>query len=307
MREEEKEKSTLPVDSNLREIVAYPDPSFPLEIWDADMMDYLNTSLPLHWHSEAEYAVIVTGHMIYGFREHEVELGPGDVLFVKPDVMHYTRQKNESDSSEMYTIAFPLTLISPSDRPLWKKYILPLLRADFLSLKIEGESANGKEVKLILERIHSLKDNLEENALEAMSLLYRLWEKTIEYIRDSGLQHSKTKNSDSTREDESLRRALGVIHSRYGEKLTVDDIADGAYISRNSCFRYFRSAFNRTPLDVLNEYRLSVAVSLLKGDETITKIASSCGFGSSSYFTRFFRLKYGMPPQKYRENLRAGS
>jgi AraC family transcriptional regulator, melibiose operon regulatory protein len=305
MNGNEKDKSTLPVDSNLREIVAYPDPSFPLEIWDADMRDYLNTALPLHWHSEAEYAVIVSGHMIYGFREHEVELGPGDVLFVKPCTMHYTRQKDESDPVGMYTVAFPLTLLSSPESPLWRKYILPLLRTDFLSLKIEGDTADDKEAKLILERIHSLKDNLEENSLEAMSLLYNLWKKTLECITASGIQHPETKNSDRTREDESLRRALGVIHSRYSEKLTVDDIADGAYISRNSCFRYFRSAFNRTPLDVLNEYRLSVAVSLLKGDETITKIASSCGFGSSSYFTRFFRLKYGMPPQKCRENLKS--
>ena len=89
----------------------------------------------------------------------------------------------------------------------------------------------------------------------------------------------------------------------------MDDIAAAAYSSRNSCFRYFHNCFGKTPLEVLNEHRLSVAASLLATDKPVTEISLACGFGSSSYFAKLFHAKFGttphktkwMPPSKFRE------
>ena len=99
-----------------------------------------------------------------------------------------------------------------------------------------------------------------------------------------------------------MKRALSFIYSHYSEKITVDDIAVASYLSRTSLFRKFSSCFGKTPLEVLNDERLSRAASLLETtDHSVTRISLSTGFTSSSYFTKSFREKFGVTPLQYRK------
>ncbi|MBO7169862.1 MAG: helix-turn-helix transcriptional regulator, partial [Clostridia bacterium] len=51
------------------------------------------------------------------------------------------------------------------------------------------------------------------------------------------------------------------------------------------------------------EYRLSVAKNLLLTTKnTISQVAEACGFASTSYFTKLFKEKNGIPPKEYRKS-----
>lgn len=292
---------SLAIDHNFREIVPYGDPSFPLEIWTGDMPRFVNCGLPLHWHPEFEYAMILKGRMVYGFQEYSIELGPGDCLFVNADRLHYTRQAHMDDPVLMYTIAFlPSLLAGGEQTALHQKYILPVAQQKFHGLRIEPDNACGQEVHRLLGEIYQSRAMEAGFELHALSLLYRLWLETLRYLEQTDLSSYSHSSAIASRDEACIKRALAFIHAHYGDKLTVDNIASAACISRNSCFRYFRSCFGKSPLEVLNEHRLSVAASLLSTGRPITEIAISCGFGSSSYFTKLFHSKFGMTPQQYR-------
>ena len=56
-----------------------------------------------------------------------------------------------------------------------------------------------------------------------------------------------------------------------------------------------------TPVEYIRNYRLQKACYLLaESEDAITQIAYSCGLGSSSYFGKTFREKFGCSPLEYR-------
>ena len=291
---------TLHLDKNSREIVGYGDPMFPLEIWTGNFNGKAGTGFPPHWHNEFEYGVILEGHMIYVFPEYAIELGPGDCIFVNANRMHYTKKQSDETVS-MYTLAFPPSLIcSDNQSVIYQKYILPETEPDFPALQIKEDSDAGRQIHQLLQKIYDNRDMAYGFELYMLSRVFRLWLETLFYLQSTDLSHYLSTVAANKKESAAIKSALSYIQAHYDEKLTVEDIASAAYISRNTCFRYFQSYFGKSPLEVLNEHRLTVAASLLSGDKPITEIAFSCGFGSSSYFARTFKAKFGMTPQKYR-------
>lgn len=75
---------------------------------------------------------------------------------------------------------------------------------------------------------------------------------------------------------------LSYIHSHYSEKLTIDEIASTASVSRTECFRCFHAILQKTPAKYLEEYRLSMSTSFLSNMElSISDISFMCGFNST--------------------------
>ncbi|WP_323660207.1 helix-turn-helix transcriptional regulator [Aliarcobacter butzleri] len=65
--------------------------------------------------------------------------------------------------------------------------------------------------------------------------------------------------------------------------------------------KYFKDEFNTTPKLWINEKRLEKATLLLKTtDETISQIATSCGYSSVSWFILEFKKRYNLTPKDYR-------
>lgn len=63
-----------------------------------------------------------------------------------------------------------------------------------------------------------------------------------------------------------------------------------------------------TPVDYMLSYRLQKSQELLAATEkSILDIALETGFGTSSYFGKWFRKHYGMNPKAYREMCREGN
>ncbi len=298
-------KQAIPfMDINQREVVSYENYSFPLEIWIGNFSTLVNSRLPLHWHPEYEYGVVLKGHLIYSFQEYTVELGPGDCIFVNTDVLHSVYQKDSSDPVLMYTVAFPSTLLCQNEKSLlYQKYFLPELSLDFHGMKIDKNTSIGSSIYNLLQEIYNLHSSSNDFELQALSLVCRLWLETLYYLKSVDLTPYQ-QTSLYSKDSESIKLSLAFIYRHYHEKISIDDIASAAYISRNSCFRYFKNSFNKTPLEVLNEHRLSIATSLLDTNKSLTEIAISCGFQSSSYFSHFFKSKYGLSPQQYRSKLK---
>ena len=64
----------------------------------------------------------------------------------------------------------------------------------------------------------------------------------------------------------------------------------------------FKQYTNQTPIEYLNQYRLSTAANLLKTtNDSIMDISFECGYNNVSYFNRAFKAKYNMTPKEYRK------
>jgi AraC-like DNA-binding protein len=99
-----------------------------------------------------------------------------------------------------------------------------------------------------------------------------------------------------------LLRAKDLADARYFERLTVDDLAEAAGLSRAHFSRAFRDAFGESPHAYLLTRRLERAAALLRNtDRGVAEICFSVGLQSVGSFTSSFSRTYGVPPQAYRK------
>ena len=106
-------------------------------------------------------------------------------------------------------------------------------------------------------------------------------------------------------EPAQLRRALGLIHARYAEPLTVAAIARHAGASASALTRLFRAHLGRSPAAYLADLRLAKARDLLaRSALSIAEIALSCGYADQAALTRAFRRRQDVTPAALRRRLR---
>ena len=98
-----------------------------------------------------------------------------------------------------------------------------------------------------------------------------------------------------------LLRAKDLADARYFERLSVDDLARAAGLSRAHFSREFRAAFGESPHAYLLTRRLERAASLLRmTDRSVADICFSVGLQSVGSFTTSFTRTFGRSPTAYR-------
>jgi AraC-like DNA-binding protein len=96
--------------------------------------------------------------------------------------------------------------------------------------------------------------------------------------------------------------ALDYIDAHLGDtQLGPDEIAAAAHVSRASLYRLLAAEGGIRA--VLLTRRLDQALRLMmadhKDERSLTDIATCCGFGGTSQFSRAFRARFGVPPRQY--------
>jgi PAS domain S-box-containing protein len=103
----------------------------------------------------------------------------------------------------------------------------------------------------------------------------------------------------------SYRRLLDFLthlEQNLGTNILVSDAAARVSISADTLERLTREVFHLTPKQVLIKMRIDLACKLLEAtDDTITNVASACGYADHSAFTRQFKSATHLTPRQYRD------
>jgi AraC family transcriptional regulator len=102
---------------------------------------------------------------------------------------------------------------------------------------------------------------------------------------------------------ERINEVLYHIFKHLSQKLSIEDLAKISSYSPFHFQRIFKEITNKSVLVYIKESRLSWAANLLifNPQSTITQIAYSCGFKSSSTFSNEFKKYYNSTPNNWRK------
>lgn len=104
--------------------------------------------------------------------------------------------------------------------------------------------------------------------------------------------------------NEYLVRAIRIMQDHIEEPLAPQLIAREIGISARQLERLFGKYLNTTPKRYSMELRLDRARRLiLQSEDSLSQIAMSCGFTSTSHFSKAFRMRFGVSPIKHRSKL----
>jgi len=102
---------------------------------------------------------------------------------------------------------------------------------------------------------------------------------------------------------DSLRKAIKIMEQNLETPLPIAAVAQSANISQRQMDRLFAHYVGRSPVQYYRDIRLDRARGLVtQTTMPLTEIAYASGFSSQVHFSRTYKARFGLPPQKDRIN-----
>ena len=298
--------SSLPIREDGSEIVSYDFDDYPIRIrWLEQPLLQELADVP-HWHDDLEFNYVLSGEVIFLLDGIPVQLRPGEGIFINARQVHHITSLNRGtgkesekaedkpdDSSCLSLLFHPMLLCVTSQVEV--SYVDPLLNKAALPYFVLRESnAWHKEILDCLVELYRVR-KISAAPLRMQSLLFRLWD--ILYT------HNPVETTElPIQKLFTLKAMLEYVHRNYTERITLEDLARVGFISKSTCLHLFKDYLRATPIEYVNSYRMKKAAKLLvETDRSVTDIAFTVGFSSSSYFIKQFHKVFGCRPLDYRK------
>lgn len=274
-------------------------PDFPAAIYLDDVTDsYVNW----HWHEEFEIGFIIEGSVIMGCGNRKYVLKNGDIFFINSNVLHSMHNHNPGENAIFKSIAFNGSIVGGSANSIfYTKYFLPVVNnINLRDYIIKSEDALYQKIIPIVSDVWDgmYKETSDHEILvrNGLSNLFCI----LTHLQKNTAGNSAQK-SCSLLQENRMQTLLGYIHKNYNQKITLEDLAKAASVSKTEILRCFKSIIGQSPINYLKDYRLQRAAYMIANtDHTIGQICEECGFNDNSYFTRSFKERYHCTPHDYR-------
>lgn len=293
------ELERIVIRSNQEECIEGLTIEYPYVLHQADLS---RISIPWHWHEAVEFDYVISGEVEVTTTSGKYIFGKNEAFFVNTNVLCCMKGTEESVPAVMHSHLFHPIFLSGHYKSVFEtKYINPVLQDKKLDiLEIRGGSGVQKLMLKKLQQAFNLQK--EENSEFSMRNLFsEIWMLLLEEVEN----RPKENRIVNLRDQDRIQTMLAYIHQNYMEKISLDDIAEAAFISSRECIRCFRNIIGQSPIEHLIDYRLEVAAELLRDTDTpVTDIGLQTGFSSNAYFGKAFKEKYGTSPAKYRKTVR---
>ena len=89
-----------------------------------------------------------------------------------------------------------------------------------------------------------------------------------------------------------------ILDNLMHESLDMPFLTSQLFMSHSTLYRKLKSLTGMTATEYVRKHRLAKAMQLLREGHTPSEVSMECGFGSPSYFTRCFKVEYGMLPSE---------
>ena len=251
----------------------------------------------LHWHDEIEVIRIKRGSIHCHVNDSDFELNPGELCFINLEQLHRVYNvKSEVCDMDVLTVKTDMLM---QNKEVFERYIKPVItNKDFAHVKFDGRKSYARLISDIFDLLYEMITQKPIGyELDVIGYIYMMFRRLyLVYSDQDDLPVSY--GSDITLQ----RRMTEYIYEHFAEKITLDDIAAAAGVSKSKCAALFKKYTQKTPITFLNSYRLEVGAGLLKNtDEPISYVSQTCGFSEQSYFNRMFVREYSCTPLEWRK------
>ncbi|WP_312075803.1 helix-turn-helix domain-containing protein [Chryseobacterium sp.] len=138
---------------------------------------------------------------------------------------------------------------------------------------------------------NSQKDIMADFALK--ELLIRLMQTQARSMMEKNIVKNKSR----------IGFAVDYIKKNLHQKLSIDNIAKLAYVSKSNFFKMFKDELGTSPNDFILQERINLAKELLASNTSIKETAFQTGFSDANYFNRVFKQLVGETPKNYQKKI----
>ncbi len=266
-------------------IVAYaPPPTFSIGFAETGA---------LHIVEEGELVLRIDGD------PHAERVSRGDVILIPRGDAHHISDAPERDPAAPAPARWLCGTFTIGDPQA--SHLLARLPAVIILRDARGEALEGLDVarRMLLIEMRSPSQGSAVMVARILDLLF------IQILRVSAAGTDAEPNWLAGALDPQIGLALSAIHRDTGHDWTVEELARACSLSRSAFAARFAARVGKPPATYLAHVRLDAATDLLRGTSLpVTLIAENVGYTSEAAFSRAFKRRYGMPPARWRGDMR---
>ncbi len=290
-------------DREQREIFPVEMTGFPCICRRNELDWHPDKTIPWHWHNAFEINYVDEGALLYQTPEQTVTIHKGEALFINTGVLHTCTAADGKDCV-YYTHLFDMCFLSGMYNSVFEeKYFQPVSKnTGFQLWLVKPDSLQHiRMLEAVLHCVELQRTEPPEYEFDLRTELCSFWRGML--ADSAGVRAATPPRSNA--DTERIKAMMDFIHSHCAERLTLDDIAASASVSRRECTRCFRRCIDSTPNEYLTACRVRMAADLLRRTgKSVLDVSEECGFSSPSYFGKVFREAMGLTPREYRSQIR---
>jgi AraC-like DNA-binding protein len=103
--------------------------------------------------------------------------------------------------------------------------------------------------------------------------------------------------------DAGIAKALAGIHQDPAREWHIDTLATKASMSRSKFAKKFHEVVGMSPAAYVADWRMALAETLLRQNQTVKAVAAAVGYGTPQSFARAFMERRGMSPTQWLANM----
>ncbi|MFN3997964.1 AraC family transcriptional regulator [Algoriphagus sp.] len=286
----------------MAKVISFKVPKSPKEFirFQEDRAGYFYDRL--HQHPLLQLTVILEGKGQFLSGDYVGRFQAGDVFFLGENAPHVFRSDPEFfDSSTTlwsigHTIFFDFEALGKAIEEVDEFQSLKKFR-DFEGLCFQLIGNSTDLVKATVAQF-AQSEGLErlQVAIHLLSILNQVESELIQ-LNGSIVMHGLTEKDGSR-----MNRVMQFLLDNRLQKVTLDEAASTANLSKEAFCRYFKLRTRKTFSQYVNQLRINEAQKLLQEtDMGISEIAFHVGYENLSYFNRIFKSIVGIPPGKFRK------
>ena len=140
------------VDESLKELTNHRTVVLPMACYETTIDQNIHGYIPLHWHDEIQFVMIVKGEAIFQVNEEKLKVRKGDGLFINSGCLHMAEEKEQSGCVYICLNVSPYFVL-PEE--LYTSYVYPYIHAtNFPYLHIKGNENWGGNILEAIVKIH---------------------------------------------------------------------------------------------------------------------------------------------------------
>lgn len=253
------------------------------ELSDLEIVDatFVSERFPTHFHDTFSFGVVLDGAKAVESSRGTFVARKGDLILMAPGEPHTAYPAHAGGWRNLIIYAPPRLVADLIDcKNLHKIRIAkPVIRdpicaqAVYDAAQVLTSSASRLEKEVILGQM-------------AYQLLSR--HACLEIAQTSGAIMRS-----------NVQLAIDYLCANVTENITLQDLAKIARCGKFQLISGFKQIVGIPPHAYQLQLRIALAQRLLRGEDTVTNVAMSCGFFDQSHFNRHFKRFVGVPPRYY--------
>ena len=244
-----------------------------------------------HFHEFDKVVVLLSGHVDYTVEDITYALKPWDVLLVK----HHTIHKALIDKTEPYDRVIIYLDGKYFDRIMPNAGLMDC----FEKADKDGRqriTPDDEQQERLAEALEDYEAAMRDKELGAEAIRDTQMVKLLVLINRIYASGSAAPDRAEATRDPKIGAVLSYINENLGRELSVDELAEQAYLSRYHFMRLFKAQTGSTVHAYVRQKRLLYAARLIREGESAARAAAESGFSDYSAFHRAFRECFGISP-----------